>query len=75
MATTYLFMITGLVVVAGLTVPAPPVAAMQAIGSPSKQAMINCSASMNHAPDEVAVVALAAPALLASTSAISKVAG
>jgi len=37
MATTYLFMITGLVVVSGLPVPAPPVAAMQAIGSPSSR--------------------------------------
>ena len=59
----------------GLTVPVPPMDAMQADKLPLAQAMINCSACVNHEPDDVAVAALAAPALHASTSAISRVAG
>jgi len=49
--------------------------AMQADKLPLAQAMINCSACVNHEPDDVAVAALAALALHASTSAISRVAG
>ena len=58
-----------------LTEPDPPLAAMQATEFPLAQAMINCSASVNHEPDNVVVAALAAPALPASTNAISRVAG
>lgn len=48
---------------------------MQANELPLAHAMINCSACVNHEPDVLVVAADAAPALHASTSPISKVAG
>lgn len=59
-----------------LTVPVPPPApAMQANELPLARTMINCSASVNHEPDDVVVAALATLTLPASANAISRVAG
>lgn len=55
----YLLTITGFVVVSGLTVPVPLPEAMQANELPLTHAMINCSAWVNHEPDDVEVAALA----------------
>ena len=71
----YLLLTVGSPGLSRLTVPVPPMDAMQADKLPLTQAMINCSACVNHEPDDVAVAALAALALHASTSAISRVAG
>lgn len=59
--------------VSGLTVPAPPPAAMQATELPLAHSS-HSSMPLNE-PDDAVVAAEAAPALHASTSAIRRVAG
>src|SRR5574337_1549448 len=70
----YLFMISGLLTVSGLTMPDPPSAAMQAAGLPAAHSS-HRAMPLNHELDVLVVAADAAPALHASTSAISRVAG